>query len=251
MQARYSRPRSLSRVQHHRVDVHAVGAAAGLDEVGGQLVAEAARAEVDADPGAAPLVGEQVDEVVAGADRAELRTGQVAERRRRREVPGRGVVEQLVVDRLRVLAPDAERQRAPQVVHDEADVAADLRGVGIQQHGLVPAPDVEPRPRRADPVRVGDHPADRHGVAQVVVGHERRSLRPMSAAPHLLHGCVFGIAPDRDAVEHPVPLAATSRGALPWWHAGVRRVIRARRWRFPPQHPRSRTSKCGPRPGWR
>ena len=106
-------PQVAVRVQDHGIDVHAVGAAAGLDEVGGELVAEAARAEVNADPDAVQLVGEQVDEVVAGADRAELGARQVAERGRLRDVPGRVVVEQLVIDRLRVLAADAERQGAP------------------------------------------------------------------------------------------------------------------------------------------
>ena len=57
---------------HRRRDVDAVLAAGGLDVVRRALVAEAARAEVHADPDVALLVLEQIDVVVAGADGAEL-----------------------------------------------------------------------------------------------------------------------------------------------------------------------------------
>ena len=49
----------------HRIHVHAVAPAAGLDEVGGELVAKAAGAEVHPAPDPPALVDEEIDEVVS------------------------------------------------------------------------------------------------------------------------------------------------------------------------------------------
>ena len=88
-------------VDHRRRNVHAVLAAGGLQVAGRARMAEAARAEMDADPDQPLLVAQQVDIVVARADRAELR------RRLRpivlavRHAPGFGIVEQLMLGRAR------------------------------------------------------------------------------------------------------------------------------------------------------
>ena len=77
-------------------------------------MAEAARAEVDADPDPALLVLHQVDVVVARADRAELRLGQLRELPLRREVGVADLVEHRVVDPL--LRRHAHAERDPRRV---------------------------------------------------------------------------------------------------------------------------------------
>ncbi len=59
-------------VQYGGRHVDAVGSAGRLDEGGRSLMAEPARAEVNADPHEAVLVLEQIDVVIAGPDGAEL-----------------------------------------------------------------------------------------------------------------------------------------------------------------------------------
>ena len=80
-------------------------------------MAEAARAEVHADPDIAVLVLEQVDIVVAGADGAELRARHLLEMTDAGVVPQRAV-EHRVVDRLRVGAAEPEAHRLADVVGD-------------------------------------------------------------------------------------------------------------------------------------
>ena len=87
-------------VQQHRIHVHPVPAAPGLDEVSGQLVAQTAGPEVHSDPDPLPLVGEEVDIVVAAADGAQLFSGDRFQTLRHRNLPGRIVVEEVVVDGL-------------------------------------------------------------------------------------------------------------------------------------------------------
>ena len=111
------------RVQDKRSDVHAVSCAAFLERPRGDAVAEPAASEMGADPDAVLLVGEDVDVVVARADGAELGGRLVAQLQVLDRRPGR-VVEQLVVDALRVLAADAEADRGHDVVHDPVDAGA-------------------------------------------------------------------------------------------------------------------------------
>src|SRR5690625_5571009 len=89
---------------------------------------EAAAAEVHAHPDAVLLIHEQVDVMVAAANRAELLAGEGFELARHGDVPRGVVVEQLVVDIFLVLAPDPERQRLPEVIHNRADIGADEIG---------------------------------------------------------------------------------------------------------------------------
>ena len=156
------------------------------------------------DPDAVGLVREQVDVVVAGADGAKLGARHVAVLRGLGKVPAGVIVEQLVLHRLAVLAADAEREGAPQVVHDRADVAAQLPGIGVQQHRLVAAGHVEADSGWADVVGIGDHAAHGDRVAEVVIGHEGGVVGALPAALHLLHGAGVGDAPHRQRVDHLV-----------------------------------------------
>jgi len=115
------------RAQQHRRRVHLPLRSTALErealseseEAGRGFVAEPARAEVDADPDTVLLVGEQVDVVVAGADRPELLGGQVAQLPLRRERRVADLVDDRVVAGAPVVAADAEA--------DAREVAGDAR----------------------------------------------------------------------------------------------------------------------------
>ena len=81
---------------------------ASLEVARGAGVAEAAAAEVHADPDEAVLVAHQIDIVVAGADGAELGDRLLPIGLHVGLAPCVGVVEQLVLDALVVGAADAE-----------------------------------------------------------------------------------------------------------------------------------------------
>src|SRR5690625_6378123 len=89
---------------------------------------EPAAAEVHAHPAAVLLIHEQVDVMVAAANRAELLAGEGFELARHGDVPRGVVVEQLVVDVFLVLAPDPERQRLPEVRSEEHTSELQSRG---------------------------------------------------------------------------------------------------------------------------
>ena len=103
-------------MQQHRRRVHLALGGAGVErqalrqreEAGRGLVPEPARAEVHADPDAVLLVGEQVDVVVAGADRPELLGGKVAQLPLRRERRVADLVDDGMVAGAPVVAADAE-----------------------------------------------------------------------------------------------------------------------------------------------
>ena len=105
-------------------------------------MAEAARAEVDADPDDALFVGEQVDIVVAGADRPELFGGKVVQLALRRGVGGADGVQHGMVDRVVVAAPDAERDPVDDRVHDAREVGRDVVVPEVGANRLVAAADV-------------------------------------------------------------------------------------------------------------
>jgi hypothetical protein len=74
-------------IEEDRIDHHAIARSGGLEEPGCDSVAKTAAAEVDTDPDAVLLVGEDVDVVVAAADGAELRVRLVLQRLRGFGVP--------------------------------------------------------------------------------------------------------------------------------------------------------------------
>ena len=99
--------------------------------------------------------------MVAGADRAELVARHLREPALRAEVRLEDRVEHRVVDRLGVVAPDAEGDALADVVHDARQVGTDVVDAQIGAHGLVSAADVVADSARRDVVGVREHPADR------------------------------------------------------------------------------------------
>src|SRR5207244_991615 len=114
------------------------------EEAGRRLVAEAARAEVDADPDAALLVLHQVDVVVARADGAELRLRELRELALRRELGLPDGVEHRVVGPLGRRHAHAEGDPADDLAHDLLDAAerVQVAAAELGASGLVAAADV-------------------------------------------------------------------------------------------------------------
>src|SRR5439155_25628155 len=194
-------------VQDGRRDVDAVLAAGLLDVVGRALVAEAARAEVSADPHMAVLVLEQVDIVVAGPDGAELRPRHLLEV----TDPGVGperAVEDGVVDRLRVGAAEPEAHRLGDVVGDDGNAFADVLVLEVDPRRHVAAADVEADARDRDVFLVGDDAADRLRIAEVAVGaeHAARNAADAHAAPHLRDGALVMLTEDLQVRHDRAPL---------------------------------------------
>ena len=134
-------------VDHRGRHVHAVLAAGGLEVAGRAGVAEAAAAEMHADPDEALLVPHQVDIVVARADRAELGDRLLAIGLHVGLAPRVGVVEQLVLGALVVGAADAERDRLRHVADDRADAVLDGAENGVSSRtAMLPQPMSKPTP---------------------------------------------------------------------------------------------------------
>ena len=183
-------------------------------------MAEAARAEVDADPDAAVLVLHQVDVVVARADGAELRLRQLRELALRREVGVADPVEHRVVGALLRRHAHAERDPARDLAHDPLD-AAERVEIGSRQlraRGLVAAADVVADARGRDVALVGDAAADRLAVARVVVGAEHAELgvARLHAALELLEAALVDGAEglDRAHLLPPFILYGKTPGGL-------------------------------------
>ena len=97
-----------------------------------------------------------------------------------------GRVEQLVIDLHGVVLPDAEADCAPDVVENGLGARRDVGVMRIEPDRHVATRDVEADTADGDIFFVGDHAADRVGVAEVAV-----------RAKHALHG-----AADRHAALH-------------------------------------------------
>ncbi len=187
-------------VQDGRHDVDAVGAAGELDERGRGLVAEAARAEMHADPDQPVLVGEQIDIVVARADGAELVARHLLEPARDLALLPQRIVEHRVLDLFRIGAADAEADAAGDLRHQFADAIGDRRLPDIELHRHVAARDVEADAAHRDVLLVGDDAADRLGIAEMAVGAQHAADRAavLHAARHLRLGAVVVVAKDLD-----------------------------------------------------
>ena len=142
-------------------------------------MAEATRAEVDADPDPALLVLHQVDVVVARADRAELRRRQLGELSLRHELGLADLLQHRVVDPLLGRTrPCRTRSGAmiSRMIDSTPPSASRSRCVSSVRSGLVAAADVVADARRRHVALVGDATADRLAVAGVVVGAEHAEL---------------------------------------------------------------------------
>ena len=102
---------------------------------------------------------------------------------------------------LAVLAPDAEAERVPDVIHHAVDVRAEFATRHVEAHGLVAAGDVEPDGGGADAGLGCDDAADGHAVAEVAVGHEREAIRGLCADARLLKGVGFVFSEDGNVVD--------------------------------------------------
>src|SRR5438045_2113555 len=176
------------------------------------LVAEAARAEVDADPEEAVLVNEQVDVVVAAADRAELVARELRQLALRRELSVLDHVENRVVDAPAARASDAERDLARDLVHHNRHV--DVGGPQRRACRLVAAPDVEPDSARGDVMLIRGGAADRHRVTDVVVRAQHAVVRFDEAALELLERARLGLSEDLD-LRHQTKTSALQPAIKP------------------------------------
>src|SRR5262249_32271855 len=150
----------------------------------GDRMAEAARAEMDADPDGACFVSEDVDVVVAAPDRAELlaRLGDECLSMLRRHCAPCGVCEQWMIYRrvVRVLlATRAEAQgggdRGGDLLEHRMRLLRPATEPAEGEMGSnrgIPARDAEPDAADGPLVGVRRAPADRHDVAHMAVGHE-------------------------------------------------------------------------------
>ena len=141
--------------------------------------------------------------MVAAADGAQLFSGDRFQALRHRNLPGRIVVEEVVVDGLSVDPAHTEGEGLPDLIHDGWDVLPDVPVIAVETDRLVAAGDVEPDARRADTALVGDDSADGDGITQMVVRHQGATLRLPGAILHLKNGVLLGIAPHRNAVDEP------------------------------------------------
>ena len=71
----------------------------------------------------------------------------------------------------------------------------DIVGRHVEADSFVTAGDIEADRRRADLIVVGQHPADGHRIAQVVVGHQCHVLGIAGTSGHLFDGVFEGHAP--------------------------------------------------------
>ena len=160
---------------------------------------------------ASALVGEHVDVVVAAADRAELRA-RLARERLARVLAGTashaGALEQRMVDRRvvgAVLAADAERHDRPgsrrrSPVELVGEVGRPVQGEVGADRGVA-AGDVEPDADDRHLFLVGGDAADRHHVADVAVGHQRRALGAAGDVLELRERVRLVLAEDRSLVS--------------------------------------------------
>ena len=169
---------------------------------------EPARSEVDADPDGARFVHEDVDVVVAAADRAELlaRLGLKRLAMLRRDGAPRRIVEEWMIHRRvvrLVLSADAEAHGVGDRVGDLAEQLLHLVGISAERFEgevgadrRVSAGDVEPDAHDRDLVVVRRDAADRHDVAHVAVGHESGVDRVLTHMLELDDGLFVVLAED-------------------------------------------------------
>jgi hypothetical protein len=180
--------------QHERRRVHLAFAVARIERPPARdvhepvrgLVAEAAASEMDGDPDPSRLVLEDVDVVVAAADRAELLPREVEQRAlaadRRRVNP---VEHRVSANRPPVLLTDAEADAPLDLIADPLQlVVPEVGRIEVRANGQVAARDVVADSRRGHVILVADDPADRHRVAEMAVGTENgRGVRLDGGAP--------------------------------------------------------------------
>jgi hypothetical protein len=115
----------------------------------------------------------QINVVVPAANRAELHTGEVQQRPLLPDrALGDNVEHGMVDDRFLVLPTHAERDRAPDFIHDPGELRFRLWHLDVRADCTVSARDVIADASRDDDRTRREYPADRHGIALVVVAAE-------------------------------------------------------------------------------
>ena len=145
--------------------MNAIFAAGLFNEVGGNLVSQAAGSKMNATPEPVRFIHQQIHVMVAASHRSQLAAGQVLQATHFFDVPGRVVVEQLVVGFLLVGPTNPESDLAPDVIHDAGDVGARLTGRHVQTNRLVSTGDVKPHSGWTHLVLIGHDSANRNGIA--------------------------------------------------------------------------------------
>ncbi len=188
------------------------------EEAGRHGVAEAAAAEVDADPDGVVLVGENVDVMIAAADGTELRArlgAQPFARMSGHRFPRRALEQRMIHGGVvrPILAPHAERDASLDLVGDRRKLLGE--GGRVLQIGAdrgVAAGDVETDTNHGDLLVVGGDTADRHHVAEMAVGHEGGALGAAGDVLELREGLRFVLAEDRDPAGSHVPTLPLAEG---------------------------------------
>ena len=139
---------------------------------------------MDANPNAVQFVDQDIDVVVPSTDGSKLIPCQSLQGTHRIELPGL-VIKQLVIYPHRILQANAKREPRKYIIHDLADIAADIVGLGIKANGLVATANVVADTGWADFVRVGHHATDGHSIALVVVSHQCHAIRGFRTASDL------------------------------------------------------------------
>src|SRR4051794_22512289 len=175
-------------------------------EAARRLVAEAARAEVDADPDVSIVAVEEVDVVVPRADGPELFRRELVEPALGRERRCLDRVQHAGLHGHGVLEADAEADLVHDGVHEAGQGRLHVGGEQVGADRLVAAADIEADSRRADVIGVGERAADGLRVADVAIRAEDPGERVAGrrAAFELLHGARVDVAADgdRDAASH-------------------------------------------------
>ena len=136
--------------------------------------------------------------MVARSDGAELAARHLLEMAGVGGAPGVVVVEQRVLDALRIDAADAEAHRAADVGEDAADPVVDRCARHVEAHRHVAAADVVADAADRDMLLIGDDAADRLRIAEVPVGaqHAADHAADTHAARHLRLGARIMLAED-------------------------------------------------------
>ena len=119
-----------------------------------------------------------------------------------------------MVDALGVLAAETEADHLADVVEDRVETRRDVGAHHVGLGGEVAATDVEADAGNRNVTLIGDHPADRLGVAEVAVGaqHAGNGAADAHAPPHLSDGLVVVLAEDLQVAHDTSPIVRFGGG---------------------------------------
>src|SRR5260370_29906898 len=104
----------------------------------------------------------------------------------------RGTLEQWMIYSLLVASSDSKTNRVPYAIHDLGDVRSKCRASHIEQNGFVTASNIESYAARTDRVFVRYYSADWHGIAFVMIRHQRNLVGCLGISLDLAqYACVW------------------------------------------------------------